>query len=390
MTPDFNNTEVAFKYRSTNRLKQARFLFGFMASRALTSIGIAFINFSMSLKLPVNWLLRNTIFRIFCGGETLQEMSAVAEHIAKYKVSTILDYGVEGKETETDFDNARNECIQAIRFAAKHKNMPFVSLKITGYSRFSLLEKIHSSGVEALDSNEKDEWNRVVNRINMICGAAAECKVMVLIDAEETWIQTPCNIITELMMQRYNKGRVFVFNTYQLYCHGTLPYLKQCIQDAVRDGYLLGVKIVRGAYMEKERLRAAHMNYPDPIQPNKESTDRDFNEAILHCMRNLNAIGFFIGTHNEKSNALAVSYMSETGLKNDENKVWFSQLFGMSDNISFNLGASGYNVAKYMPYGPVKDVIPYLLRRATENTSVGGQTSRELVLIDKELRRRKA
>jgi len=387
MLPEFDNTEIAFRYKTNRDLKQAQFLFSSMGSPALTSIGIAFTKFAMQFGLPVKGLIRNTIFRQFCGGETMEDAARTADMLTKYNVGVIMDYGVEGKEDEHEFDKAVPEFIKAIQYAATQKNIPFISIKITGFARFALLERIHEGN--SLSEQEQNEWRRVADRINSICSAAAESKVMVLVDAEETWIQEAVNELTDAMMKKYNKEEAIIFNTFQLYCHGTLPYLKGSFEKAVSEGYILGAKLVRGAYMEKERKRAEEHGYPSPIQPDKESTDRDYDEAVLFCLQRLDKLAVFIGTHNEKSCMLAAKYMDTHGIPHNHKRVYFSQLFGMSDNISFNLGYSGYNVAKYLPYGPVKDVIPYLIRRAQENTSVAGQTGRELSLINKELKRRK-
>lgn len=317
----------------------------------------------------------------------MEEAAHTADILGKYHVGVILDYGVEGKESEHDFDKAVPEFIKAIQYASTQKHIPFISLKVTGFSRFALLEKIHSG--QTLSADESAEWQRVHNRINDICSAAFKNNVMVLIDAEETWIQEPVNQLTEAMMEKYNLKEALIFNTFQFYSHGTLPYIKDCISIAAQKGYILGAKLVRGAYMEKERARAAKMGYPDPIQPDKASTDRDYDAAVIYCLENLDKLSLFIGTHNEKSCMDAVKFMDVRKIAPDTNRVYFSQLFGMSDNISFNLANSGYHVAKYLPYGPVKDVLPYLMRRAEENTSVAGQTGRELSLISKELQRRK-
>lgn len=387
MLPQFENTEIAFKYRTTPELKQAQFLFSSMGSPTLTRLGMAVTKWAISWKLPINGLVKKTIFRQFCGGETMEEAAQTANTLSEYNVGVILDYGVEGKEGEAEFDKAVPEFIKAVRYAAAKSNIPFISLKVTGFSRFSLLEKIHSG--HPLTEQEEAEWQRVHKRVDEICSVAAEVGVMVLIDAEETWIQHPVNELCNTVMERYNKTKALIFNTFQCYTTGALPYLKQSLQEATAKGYILGAKLVRGAYMEKERARAAEMNYPSPIQPDKKATDADYDAAVLFCLQNLDKLAVFIGTHNEHSCLLAAKYMAEHNIPADSDRVWFSQLYGMSDNISFNLAHSKYNVAKYLPYGPVRDVLPYLMRRAQENTSVAGQTGRELSLINKELQRRK-
>ena len=387
MLPSFDNTEIAFEYRSNKELKRAQFLFSSMSSPLLTKVGMTLTKWAMDWHLPIKGLIKYTIFEQFCGGETMEEAAHTAALLEKYNVGVILDYGVEGKEGEAEFDMAVPEFIKAIQYAASQKNIPFISVKITGFSRFALLEKIHSGAT--LTPAENEEWQRVYNRIDRICSAAFDASIMVLIDAEESWIQQPVDDLTDAMMERYNKTKVTVFNTFQMYRHDRLVFLKESHSNALAKGYILGAKLVRGAYMEKERNRAASMGYPSPIQPGKEATDKDYDEAVLYCLQHLDKIALFIGTHNEKSCLLAAEYMEGHNIPANHPHVYFSQLYGMSDNISFNLANSGYHVAKYLPYGPVKDVIPYLMRRAQENTSVAGQTSRELSLIRKEIKRRK-
>jgi len=387
MLPEFDNTEIAFKYKSTKDLRQAQFLFASMGSSLLTTVGIGFTNWAMKLGLPINGIIKSTIFRQFCGGETMEEAAQTADMLGVYNVGVIMDYGVEGKEGEHEFDKAVPEFIKVIKYAATKPNIPFVSVKITGFARFALLEKVHSGA--ALSEKEQLEWNRVADRVDKICEAAFQNDVMVLVDAEETWIQEAVNQLVCAMMEKYNTAKAIIFNTFQLYCHGALPYLRLAYAEAETKGYKLGAKLVRGAYMEKERKRAEEKGYASPIQPNKAATDKDYDDAVLFCLQRLENLSVFIGTHNEKSCLLAAKYLEDKGIPHNDARVFFSQLFGMSDNISFNLGSAGFNVAKYLPYGPVKDVIPYLMRRAQENTSVAGQTGRELSLINKELQRRK-
>lgn len=387
MLPQFDNTEIAFKYRTTPELKQAQFLFSSMGSPTLTAIGMTTTKWAIKLHLPIEGIVKRTIFKQFCGGETMEEAADTAAALSAYNVGVILDYGVEGKEGEDEFDKAVPEFIKAIKYAASKKGIPFISIKVTGFARFSLLEKLHTG--DTLSDNEMTEWQRVQNRIDQICKAASENNIMVLVDAEETWIQNPVNELTNMMMERYNKQTAVVFNTFQCYTTIALPYLKQSIKEATEKGYLLGAKLVRGAYMEKERRRADEKGYTSPIQPTKAATDKDYNEAAQLCLQNLDKLAVFIGTHNENSCLLAAKYMDEHNIAANSERVWFSQLYGMSDNISFNMADSKYNVAKYLPYGPVRDVLPYLMRRAQENTSVAGQTGRELSLINKELQRRK-
>lgn len=387
MLPEFNNTEIAFRYRNNDELKKARFLFSSMGSPTLTSLGMAATKFAISWGLPVTGLIKSTLFRQFCGGETMDEAGATAAMLGKYGVGTILDYGVEGKESEQDFDKAVPEFVNAIKYAAANKNIPFISIKVTGFAYFNLLEKIHAG--EPLDEVGKAAWDRVYQRIDTICGTAAANGIMVLVDAEESWIQKPVDDLTDAMMEKYNKKEAIVFNTFQLYRHDRLAFLKQSYDVAQSKGYILGAKLVRGAYMEKERARAAEKGYQSPIQPNKQATDTDYDNAVLFCLERLGTVSVFIGTHNEQSCMKAAQWMHEHNVPAQSKNVYFSQLYGMSDNISFNLAGSSYRVAKYLPYGPVKDVIPYLMRRAQENTSVAGQTGRELALINQEIKRRR-
>lgn len=387
MSLSFDNTEIAFRYRSNKQLKQAHFLFSSMSSSLLTKLGISFTSAALKVRLPIEGIIKRTIFEQFCGGEDLKEVARTAAMLASYNVDVCLDYGVEGKHEESDFDAAVPEFIKAIQYAASQKNIPFIPIKLTGFARFSLLEKIHS-GIQ-LSEAETKEFARVKDRIDAICSVANDNGLMILVDAEETWIQKPIDDLTDEMMAKYNQGKIVVFNTFQMYCHAKLSFLSASYERARKHGYLLGAKLVRGAYMEKERSRAQQMGYPDPIQPDKATCDNDYNEAVRFCLSHSEQITSFIGTHNEDSCYIAANLMKEQGLANDTDKVYFAQLYGMSDNMTFNLAYEGYQASKYLPYGPVRDVIPYLMRRARENTSVKGQTGRELSLIKKELQRRK-
>lgn len=386
MLPKFDNTEIAFRYRTTSELKQARFLFASMSSPAITKIGMTFTKVAINLNLPIKGIVKKTIFRQFCGGETMDDAAVTADMLSEYGVGVILDYGVEGNESEEEFDRAVLNFIKAIKYASSKKNIPFISIKVTGFGRFALLEKLNNK--EPLTKEEQDEWQRVQQRIDKICATAHDENVIVLVDAEETWIQDPVNYLANMVMEKYNREKAVVYNTFQLYTTDALPYLEASYEEATKKGYILGAKLVRGAYMEKERARAAEKGYTSPIQPDKVATDRDYNKAAHFCLQRIDHMAVFIGTHNEHSCMEAVRYMKDHHIPPQTHQVWFSQLYGMSDNISFNLADSGYQVAKYLPYGPVKDVLPYLMRRAEENTSVAGQTGRELSLINKELKRR--
>ena len=400
----FDNTAIAFDYKSNNDLKAAHLLFSVMGKPWLVKMGTQLTPWAIKKGLPVKGLIRKTIFRQFVGGETLEETVPVAQMLGKYGVQVILDYGVEGAQGEKAYDHARDEFIRVIQFAATQSNVPFMSVKVTGFARFGLLEKLDNLMHEApeetlirkynrallkLTTSELKEWNRVQDRFQKIGEAAAVAKIGFLIDAEETWIQDPVDALTMLMMDKFNQEGLVIYNTGQLYRHDRLLFLKQCYEAALERNFLLGVKLVRGAYMEKERARAAEKGYPSPIQPNKEASDKDYNDAVRFCIDHLENIGLIVASHNESSNLLAVQLLEERGYAINHPHVHFSQLYGMSDNITFNLAAAGCSVSKYLPFGPINDVIPYLMRRAQENTSVGGQTSRELVLIKRELKRRK-
>lgn len=394
MNLSFDNTQNAFAYKSNADLRKARFLFTVIQSPLVVSIATQLTPFLMKSGLPINGLIRNTIFKQFVGGETLEDSARVTKQLGAYGVQVILDYGVEAKEGEENFDAVAEKIIEAIEFAATEKNVPFVSVKLTGLASMNLLETLNEaprlrSGIHDSES-QTAEWERVRERMYAICDVAKEKGVGILIDAEETWIQDPIDRLAIELMGVYNKEKVVVYNTYQLYRHDRLHFLKLSHQLAVEGKFLLGAKLVRGAYMEKERERALAMNYPSPIQADKNATDADFDAAALYCIQNKENISLILASHNEQSNLNIAKKMSELGMSNNDNKVHFSQLYGMSDHISFNLAIQNYNVSKYLPFGPIQDVIPYLMRRAQENSSVNGQTGRELLLIRKELARRKA
>lgn len=401
----FDNTAIAFAPKSDKELKRAAFLFSVMAKPWLVKMGAKLTPWSIKKGLPVAGLIRHTIFQQFVGGETLEETIPVEKNLARFNVKVILDYGVEGAHSEEAYDHARDEFIRVIEFAATQPNIPFMSVKVTGFARFSLLEKLdllmHEAPEETLirkynrallklSAPEVNEWNRVQERFRKLGETAAASGVGFLVDAEESWIQDPVDALTMLMMDEFNKERLVIYNTAQLYRTGRLEFLKQCYEAALERNFLLGIKLVRGAYMEKERKRAEEKGYSSPIQPTKAASDKDFNAAVRFCIDHLDNIGVIVASHNEYSNLFAVQLLQERGYPLNHPHVHFSQLYGMSDNITFNLAAAGCSVSKYLPFGPIKDVIPYLMRRAQENTSVGGQTGRELGLIKGELKRRKA
>ena len=395
----FDNTEYAFAYKTNKELKKASFLFSSMGHETLVKLGTRLTPLAIRIGLPIKGLIRNTIFKQFVGGETLEDTAAVADKLEEYGVQVILDYGVEGKEGEKNFDHACEEFIRVINYAATQPNIPFMSIKVTGFARFALLEKLDAAAKEkngyegivqtgVLTADEQAEWTRVVNRMEKIIKAAALGNVGVLVDAEETWIQDPVDALTMQMMEKHNREKVVVYNTIQLYRHDRLAFLKESFREASNRGFVLGAKLVRGAYMEKERKRAAELGYPSPIQKSKETTDADYDEAVAYCIDHIDKVGLIVASHNEYSNMLATELLTNKGIPFDHPHIHFSQLYGMSDNITFNLASAGFHVSKYLPFGPIKDVIPYLMRRAQENSSVSGQTGRELMLIKKELKRR--
>jgi proline dehydrogenase len=400
----FENTANAFEYKSNKELKKAEFLFRSMGFSTLVKIGTRVTPWMIRSGFPVRSIIRDTIFNQFVGGETLEETAAVAKKLGEYRVEVILDYGVEGGEDgEEGFEHACKEFIRVIDYAATQANIPFMSIKVTGFARFALLEKLdaamaeaggslmkrYAQALEGLTGEERTEWQSVSRRMQQICRAAADRKIGVLVDAEETWIQDPVDMLTILMMEQFNRGRSVVYNTIQLYRHDRLAFLKDSFEAAEQRDFILGAKLVRGAYMEKERRRALEKEAASPIQPDKESTDRDYNAAVEFCVTHLDRVSIIVASHNEYSNLLAVGLLQERGLPMNHPHIHFSQLYGMSDNITFNLAKAGCAVSKYLPFGPLKDVIPYLMRRAQENSSVSGQTGRELGLIRKELRRRR-
>jgi len=394
MNLSLDNTQNAFAYKSNADLRKANFLFTVIQSPLIVSIATNVTPFLMKSGLPVNGIIRSTIFKQFVGGETLEDSARVTKQLGSYGVQVILDYGVEAKDGEENFDAVTEKIIEAVEFAATEKNVPFVSVKLTGLASMNLLETLNEaprlrSGIHDSES-QTTEWDRVRERMYAICDVANEKGIGILIDAEETWIQDPIDRLVIELMGVYNKEKVVVYNTYQLYRHDRLHFLKISHQLAVEGNFLLGVKLVRGAYMEKERERALAMNYTSPIHHDKNATDIDFDAAALYCIQNKENISLILASHNEQSNLNIVTKMQELGMSNNDHKVHFSQLFGMSDHISFNMALENYNVSKYLPFGPIQDVIPYLMRRAQENSSVNGQTSRELMLIRKELARRKA
>ena len=402
LSPSFDNTALAFQYKSDSELKKARFLFKVMSNPWLVQIGTRLTPWSIQAGLPVKGLIRSTLFSQFIGGETLEQTIPVAEKLGSFNVKVILDYGVEGKQGEHFFDQARDEFVRVIDFAATQSNIPFISIKLTGLARFELLEELHArmiainkplleryeQALNELPAALLNEWGRVCSRMEKICFHASTKKIAVALDAEETWIQEPLDALCAIMMELCNKSAPFVYNTYQLYRTDRLEFLQAMYQLANSRGYISGAKLVRGAYMEKERKRAAALMYTSPINPTKEATDKLYNTALRFCVEHIGHFGVVVASHNENSCLLAFNLLKEQGLPSNHPHIHWSQLYGMSDNITFNLAHAGCSVSKYLPFGPIEDVVPYLMRRAQENTAVKGQTGRELGLIQKELARR--
>lgn len=383
----FDNTEKAFISKSDADLKRSYRLFKIIGNPAIVKLGAVFTPVALKLHLPIKGLIKKTIYKQFVGGETIEDCNHTIAELGKYNIGTILDYSVEGKESEADFDACCKETIATINRAKNDQLIPFCVFKVTGLARLALLEKV--SAGQTLDNAEKEEWERIRKRVSDICTEAHRYAKPLFFDAEESWIQKAIDELCNENKAKFNKEKAIVYNTYQLYRHDRLVYLEECIRHAKENNYFIGAKLVRGAYMEKERKRAAEKGYPSPIQPNKASSDKDYNQALEICIKNISNVALCAGTHNEASSLFLVELMEKHKIFPADKRIYFSQLLGMSDHISYNLSLAGYNVAKYVPYGPVEEVLPYLLRRAQENTSVKGQTGRELSLIIKEKQRRK-
>ncbi|NME71384.1 proline dehydrogenase family protein [Flammeovirga aprica] len=386
-TVNFEDTKTAFEWRNDNELKQTYALFAMMHSPALVKVGTTTLNLAFKLNLPIKGIVKKTLFKQFCGGETIEDSNDTIATLGNYNIGSILDYSVEGAQNDKSFDTTEAEIIETIKKASKDKNVPFSVFKLTGIAAVSLLEKVHAG--EILSGEEEAQWAKVVKRVENLCQTAYDHDVRIFIDAEETWMQGPVDQLAYDMMVKYNKEKAIVYNTYQMYLHSKLGQLKSDLAKAQMEGFILGVKLVRGAYMEKEGERAKKMNYPTPVQHTKEATDRDFDKALEFIMENHKHFALCSGSHNEKSNQLLVDLMNRYNVSDNNPNFFFAQLFGMSDHISFNLSKAGFNVAKYLPYGPVKEALPYLFRRAEENTSVAGQAGRELTLVSNEIKRRK-
>lgn len=383
----FNNTEVAFSLKSDTELDRAYFLFKMIANEPLVRIGTAVTNFALKAHLPVDGLIRATVFDHFCGGINEMDCLSVVDKMYTKGVSSVLDYSVEGKEEEAQFDAALEMTLKTIEFAKERQAIPFAVFKPTGLGRLDLYTKVGEK--QALSTEEQAEWNKVIERFELVCKTAHQKDVALLIDAEESWMQDAADDLVEDMMRKYNKEKVIVFSTLQMYRWDRLDYLKGLHEKAKAEGFYIGMKLVRGAYMEKEHERAKEKGYPTPICASKQATDDNYDAAVNYMMQHIDKMAIFAGTHNEESSYKLMEMLKTNSLSINDQRIWFGQLYGMSDNISYNLASHGYNVAKYLPFGPVRDVMPYLIRRAEENTSVAGQTSRELNLLKTERERRK-
>lgn len=382
----FNDTETAFRLKSNSELDRAIFLYEMIDRPFLVKIGTALTNFALKLHLPVETLIKKTIFNQFCGGVTEEDCMPVIRKMHSKNLHSILDYSVEGKEKESEFEKTIKRKINIVKFISDKEEVPYAVFKPTGIGRFEIWQKVSAHATLTLE--EEEEWQRVKNRVNDICEAAYKNKISLLADGEESWMQEAVDNLMEEMMFKYNRENTIIFNTLQCYRWDRLQYLKDLHGRAKEEGFRVGAKIVRGAYMEKENDRAKKMGYLSPICENKEATDVNFNGVLTYCLAHLEEISVFIGTHNEMSNYLALQIMEDKEIAIDDDRVWFAQLYGMSEHISYNLAEKGYNVAKLVPFGPVKEVVPYLIRRAEENTSVKGQTGRELSLLYEERKRR--
>ncbi len=383
----FEDTATAFALKSDTELERAYFLFKLIANEPLVKVGTAVTNFALKAHLPVEGLIRATVFDHFCAGVSEEDSIETVDKLFSKNVHSIFDYSVEGKVEEYSFDQIRDRILNIFNYLTQREALPFAVFKPTAMGSIEIYQK--KSEGKLTTEKEQESWNRIVNRIEAICQKAAQNAIPVLVDAEESWMQDAADDLLEELMEKYNKEEVIVINTIQAYRWDRLDYLKGLVERAKSKGFKIGIKLVRGAYMEKENERAQKMGYKSPICASKAATDDNYNTILRFMMEHIDSFLIYAGTHNEESNYLLMDLIDQNSLAKDDPRVWFGQLYGMSDHISFNLSKEGYNVSKYLPFGPVKDVMPYLMRRAEENTSVAGQTSRELTLLKKERDRRK-
>ena len=385
---DFKDTEIAFSYKTNSELNKAYYLFKLLSLGYFSSLGRKALKMLLKINFPLDEIFKKTIYPQFCGGVSIEQCNSVIENLKKNNVYSILDYSVEGSLTELDFENTVEKCLDILVKCSEFNLSNFLVFKPSAVGKFSLYEKV--SNGDQLSENEMSEWSRVEGRFDRICSFASKKQIMVLVDAEESWIQPAIDKIVLKMMLNYNRDKTVVYNTLQAYRKDRFDFLVKTHESVQSKNIKIGIKLVRGAYMEKERTRATRQNYDSPICKNKDETDQLFNKSMKYILRNIDDFSLFIGSHNEYSNKLAVELVEKLGLRKNDQRLWFSQLYGMSDNISFTLAKNGFNVAKYLPFGPVKEVVPYLIRRLDENSSVSTQTNRELQLISSEIKRRKS
>jgi proline dehydrogenase len=384
----FESTEIAFRIKSDRDLNKAYWLFKVISRPAIVKIGGFLSRIALKIHFPISWIVKPTIYNHFCGGETIDECIPVVQKLSKFNVKSILDFSIEGKEDPDEIQAALEETLRTIDNAAKQEFIPFTVFKPTAFAISKVLEKKNET--KTLTPEEEEEYEKFRSRVDTLCRRAYELNVPIMVDAEHYCVQNCIDQVVMEMMEKYNVKRAIVYNTYQMYRHDRIDVFRRDLEIARKKGFFIGIKFVRGAYMEKERERAARLGYSSPIQPDKESTDRAYDAALRYAVENIDRMSIFNGTHNEKSSLLLTQLMEEHGIRKNDSRCYFSQLYGMSDHISFNLAHEGYNVAKYLPYGPVKSVLPYLIRRTEENTSIAGQTGREMKLISMERRRRKS
>lgn len=387
MKPFFEDTATAFAIKSDTALERAYFLFKLISKQPLVELGTLVTNFAIKAHMPVEGLIRATVFDHFCGGISETDCIPVMEKMYEKQVFSVLDYSVEGKADQAYFDQVVTKITSLISFAKTKPYIPFVVFKPTALGAIDLYEKVGTT--QQLTSKEQADWELVKNRFHSICKASYDQNIPLLIDGEESWMQDAADALVLEMMKTYNKDQVLIYNTLQAYRWDRMDYIKNLLEQSKHDGFKVGIKLVRGAYMEKERLRAKNYGYVSPICETKQATDHNFNNILTYMIGELEHMSIFLGTHNEESSYLLLEQMEQKGISLKDPRIWFGQLYGMSDHISYNLSAKGYNVSKYLPFGPVRDVMPYLMRRAEENTSVAGQTNRELDLLSKERKRRK-
>lgn len=385
---NFDNTEVAFAYKSNTELKRSHFVFSSMSYPWMVKMGTFLTTLALKINFPIKGIIKKTLFNQFCGGESIEDCKQTIQTLGAHNVHTILDYSVEGLQNEDGYNDAKEEALRVVDFAAQSKHIPFCVLKMSSIGSTELMTKAQNR--EKLNEVEKTKLYYSEKRIIEIAQRVYDKGLMLMIDAEESWFQNYVDGVVQRLMEKFNRERPVVYNTYQLYRNDIADKLKFALALATNEGYYLGAKLVRGAYMEKERERAEEMGYPSPIHVDKSAVDRDYNESLKLCIDNIGQMGLCGGTHNEDSAKYMVELMEANGLAKDDPRIYFAQLLGMSDHISFILSNAGYNVAKYVPYGPVEKVLPYLFRRAEENTSIAGQSGREYKLVKKELRRRKS